>query len=146
MALVLIILIIAFVLAIPFIVCGMINEKTCRRYAGWNCPYQPRYDYYQEDYPRVPVSFIGAQGARLRGFLYPAYGKMENAPAGFGTAEEVSQRIRTSADGEQKKLLVFCHGIWSVPEEYMMLIAWFADHGYSVFTYCATGALSLIHI
>lgn len=105
----------AAVIAI-FAICGVINEKTFRRYVGWSAPYMARYDYYEAACPREAVSFQGSHGDTLRGFLYPAAG------------------------GADKGLVVFCHGIWAVPEEYLTLISYFVSRGFSVFTYCNSGA------
>ena len=69
------------------------------------------YDYYADRYPRREVSFLSGKN-RLKGYVY--------------------------GEDNKKALLVFCHGIWSGPEEYLMMLTWFVDQGYQVFTYSNT--------
>ncbi|MDO4622284.1 MAG: alpha/beta fold hydrolase [Eubacteriales bacterium] len=40
---------------------------------------------------------------------------------------------------DPKGLIVFSHGIWSGPEDYLTLITWLVDHNWNVFTYSYTG-------
>ncbi len=71
------------------------------------------YEHYEEDYPRVEVSFKSGENT-LRGFIYGAENK--------------------------KALLVFAHGIGNVHEGYMKELLWFVDRGWRVFAYDATGS------
>lgn len=85
------------------------------------CPYAPI-----EDFPELesePVEFM-SRGNRLRGYIY-----RKKKPAS-GSDASIEQ------DGaDSKGLVVFSHGIWSGPEEYMMFIEALAEEGYDVFTY-----------
>lgn len=66
------------------------------------------WDYYKDRYQRRPVKFLSGAN-ELTGYVYEAK--------------------------KPKGLMVFSAGIWSGPEEYLMLVTWFVDHGWSVFTY-----------
>lgn len=71
------------------------------------------YEHYENDYPRVNVSFTSCENM-LQGYIYGA----EN----------------------DKALLVFAHGIGSGHESYMKSLLWFVDNGWRVFAYDATGS------
>lgn len=71
------------------------------------------YEHYENDYPRVNVSFTSGENM-LQGYIYGA----EN----------------------DKALLVFAHGIGSGHESYMKSLLWFVDNGWRVFAYDATGS------
>ena len=71
------------------------------------------YEHYENDYPRVNVSFTSGENT-LQGYIYGA----EN----------------------DKALLVFAHGIGSGHENYMKSLLWFVDNGWRVFAYDATGS------
>lgn len=70
------------------------------------------FSYYEKKYPgkykRTPVEFASGKNT-LRGYIY--------------------------GEENQRALIVFSHGIWSGPEDYLTLILWLTDHGYRVFTY-----------
>ena len=66
--------------------------------------------YEKLGFKREPVEFDSLDGNRLTGYIYDP----ENEPKG---------------------LIVFSHGIWSGPEEYLILITWLVRHGWKVFTY-----------
>lgn len=71
------------------------------------------YEHYENDYPRVNVSFTSGENM-LQGYIYGA----EN----------------------DKALLVFAHGIGSGHESYMKSLLWLVDNGWRVFAYDATGS------
>lgn len=71
------------------------------------------YEHYQEDYPRIEVSFKSG-GNELKGFIY--------------------------GGDNDKGLLVFAHGIGGGHEDYMKTLIWFVDKGWRVFGYDATGS------
>lgn len=71
------------------------------------------YEHYENEYPRVNVSFNSGENT-LQGYIY-------------------------GADND-KGLLVFAHGIGSGHENYMKSLMWFVDNGWRVFTYDATGS------
>ena len=71
------------------------------------------YEHYENDYPRVNVSFTSGENT-LRGYIY-------------------------GADND-KGLLVFAHGIGSGHENYMKSLMWFVDNGWRVFAYDAAGS------
>ena len=77
------------------------------------------YDYYADRYPRREVSFLSGKN-RLKGYVY--------------------------GEDNKKALLVFCHGIWSGPEEYLMMLTWFVDQGYQVFTYSNTSCYEVTFV
>ncbi len=66
------------------------------------------YDDYSFEKPRRTVCFMSGEN-KLQGYIYEV-----NDPKGF---------------------IVFSHGIWSAPEEYLACIHFFLDHGYTVFAY-----------
>lgn len=71
------------------------------------------YEHYENDYPRVNVSFTSGENT-LQGYIY-------------------------GADND-KGLLVFAHGIGSGHENYMKSLMWFVDNGWRVFAYDAAGS------
>ncbi len=64
---------------------------------------------YGNKYKREIVHFQSGEN-RLQGYI-------------FGESEKA------------KALIVFSHGIWSGPEEYLTIITWFLDRNYAVFAY-----------
>ncbi len=74
------------------------------------------WDHYEKDHSRYPVSFYSGKN-KLLGHVYEA---------------------KKSAGEESRGLIVFSHGIWSGPEEYLAIIMWFVDRGWDVFTYSYT--------
>lgn len=120
-----IVLLVAFIFLIVFVVVFSIiaiifvvglNKKTFARYDKEGCPYVAPYSYFESRYARRAFSFPSGNNT-LRGYLY---------------GEDHS--------GEHPKgLLVFCHGIWAIPEKYLAFLTGFIDRGYLVFTYCNTG-------
>jgi len=68
------------------------------------------YDYYKEKYDRREVRFKSGKN-ELLGYIYGL---------------------------DNKKLVIFAHGIWSGPEEYLGLITYLVDNGFMVFTYNVT--------
>lgn len=72
------------------------------------------YEDYEAEFPREAVSFISG-GNRLQGYIYGA----DNA----------------------KGLVVVAHGIGVGHERYIDEIIWFADQGWRVFAYDATGSV-----
>ncbi len=66
------------------------------------------YDYYEADYPRREIHF-DSDGNSLLGYIY--------------------------GEENTKALAVFGHGIWSGPEDYLVLITYLVDKGYRVFTF-----------
>ena len=73
------------------------------------------YPDYSDSHERIEVSFMSGKNT-LHGYIYG----MENA--------------------EPKGLLVFAHGITVGHESYINQLMWFADHGWRVFAYDATGS------
>lgn len=71
------------------------------------------YAHYQADHPRSEVEFRSGENT-LKGYIY--------------------------GESNDKGLLVFAHGIGSGHEAYMKEILWFADNGWRVFAYDATGS------
>ncbi len=83
------------------------------------CPYAPI-----DAFPGLecaPIEFM-SRGNILRGYIYRKKSTSAGKPA-------------SSDDSASKGLIVFSHGIWSGPEEYMMLIEALVNAGYEVFTY-----------
>ena len=71
------------------------------------------YEHYENDFPRVNVSFTSGENT-LQGYIYGAK--------------------------NDKALLIFAHGIGSGHENYMKSLLRFVDNGWRVFTYDATGS------
>ena len=91
-----------------------ISAKTYRRYEEGDFPYATPYAYYASDHRRRKVFFKSGKNT-LAGYVYG----LENP--------------------SPKAVLVFSHGIWALPDDYLVMLMWFADHGYRVFTFCNTG-------
>ncbi len=69
------------------------------------------WDFYKDRYNRREITF-DSRGNTLKGHIYEAK--------------------------KPKGLIVFSHGIWSGPEEYLTLITWFVDKGWDVLAYTYT--------
>ena len=67
------------------------------------------YEDFKDKYKREIVHFKSGKN-RLQGYIY-------------------------GDTREDRTLIVFSHGIWSGPEEYMTMLSWFLDKGYTIFTY-----------
>lgn len=80
-------------------------------YAEYSMTY--RYDHYEDDYPRTPVSFKSGENT-LKGYVY--------------------------GGNNDKGLIVVAHGIGGGHEGYINEIVWFVDRGWRVFAYDATGS------
>lgn len=80
-------------------------------YAEYSMTY--RYDRYEDDYPRTPVSFKSGENT-LKGYVY--------------------------GGNNDKGLIVVAHGIGGGHEGYINEIVWFVDRGWRVFAYDATGS------
>ncbi len=99
-----------------FGVTGAVFKQTFRSHQTDRYSALAHWDFYENDYSRQQISF-DSNGHRLLGHIY--------------TQKEPSENAR-------KGLVVFSHGIWSGPDDYMMVITWLVDHNYDVFTYSYT--------
>lgn len=94
------------------VVSALMRENFSRgEYPEYTTSY--RYDHYAADYPREEVSFMSGRNT-LKGWIY-------------------------GADND-KGLVVVAHGIGGGHENYIDEIVWFADKGWRVFAYDATGS------
>ena len=91
----------------------MISESTFQRQEIPERSLVAHYADVQEDYDRVPVTFMSAD-TQLQGYIY-------------------------GPENNDQGLVVFAHGIWSWHQDYMTMICWLVDHGWKVFAYDATG-------
>jgi alpha-beta hydrolase superfamily lysophospholipase len=89
------------------------------------CPYLPVEAFSKME--RNPVEFP-SRGNILRGYIY----RKKSTSTGKSAS---SDDLTSSDDSASKGLIVFSHGIWSGPEEYLMLIEALVEAGYEVFTY-----------
>lgn len=100
--------------AATIVVTVLMNKKFGRAdYAPQQVSMNYLYEHYENDYPRVNVSFNSGENT-LQGYIY-------------------------GADND-KGLLVFAHGIGSGHENYMKSLMWFVDNGWRVFAYDAAGS------
>ncbi len=111
---IIVLLIIVFLLAVfGFTVTKVMFRMSYRSFQIDPVSPMKHYEDYRDKYPREIVHFPSGKHM-LQGYMY---GNPKSARA----------------------LIVFSHGIWSGPEEYMVLITWFLDRNYAVFTYDYTG-------
>ncbi len=100
--------------AATVVVTVLMNKKFGRAdYTPQEVSADYHYAHYENDYPRVNVSFKSGENT-LQGYIYGA----EN----------------------NKGLLVFAHGISNGHENYLKTLLWFVDNGWRVFAYDATGS------
>lgn len=93
-----------------FLITGAVFKMSYRRFtvASSDCNLNYLYDHYRDNYPRREVTFPSG-GETLKGYIY--------------------------GEENDKALIVFSHGIWSGPEEYLGIITYFVDNGFRVFSY-----------
>lgn len=115
LAITIILLTILAFLAITFIIALAVQRQTFRPIQIEKYSSLKHYSDYKDRYARRPVRFPSGKN-QLTGAVYTPKGGLDRA----------------------RGLIVFAHGIWSGPEEYLMLILWLVDWGYAVFTYNAT--------
>lgn len=114
--LIVIILVILLLLCLlPFLVAWLVQRQTFRPIQIHKYSSLKHYSDYQDQYERQEIHFPSGKN-QLFGAIYPPKAGLDQA----------------------RGLIVFAHGIWSGPEEYLMLLLWLVDRGYAVFTYNAT--------
>jgi pimeloyl-ACP methyl ester carboxylesterase len=80
---------------------------------------------YQDDYECLPVE-CNCRGNRLKGNIYKKKDLKEKSETFLGDTSRY------------KGLILFVHGIWSGPDEYMQTILPLVDRGYAVIAFNAT--------
>lgn len=113
---IIIICIVSFIVVlciVTMIVTHVLMKQTFSRgeYSQYSLLY--RYDHYENEYPRTPVSFKSGENT-LQGYIY--------------------------GENNDKGLIVVAHGIGGGHEGYINEIIWFVDKGWRVFAYDATGS------
>ena len=103
------IIVVLVILLIFFVVTEIIFHTTYRPIQNSESNIPEHYEGFKNAYKREIVHFKSGDNI-LQGYIY---GEIE----------------------EDKPLIVFSHGIWSYPEEYMTMLAWFLDRGYIIFAY-----------
>lgn len=86
------------------------------------------YDAYKDRYSRLNIQCM-CKGNNLKGYLY-------NSENRIGSCSDIKEFLGDTDD--YKGLILFVHGIWSGPDEYMQTLLPLVDRGYVVMAFNAT--------
>ena len=92
------------------------------------------YDAYKDRYSRLNIQCM-CQGNNLKGYLFKS-GNKSASYSDYPVYSDIKEFLGDTVDC--KGLILFIHGIWSGPDEYMQTLLPLVDRGYVVMAFNAT--------